>query len=118
MLRKYIKLELPSFLEYKDLLEQVNLSLLSVIADILYSNKKKRIVVSHTHQTVNNCLDAIHQQNPEIKLVKRKTKIKDLPSSVQTMRFYGVHFKKTKNKIAETTIIGMTILFSYSEFRP
>jgi hypothetical protein len=32
--------------------------------------------------------------------------------------FYGVHFKKTKNKIAETTIIGMTILFSYSEFRP
>jgi hypothetical protein len=102
-------------LEYKDLLEQVNLSLLSVIADILYS---KAYCYCIAYPSNGNCLDAIHQQNPEIKLVKMKTKIKDLPSSVQTMRFYGVHFKKTKNKIAETTIIGMTILFSYSEFRP
>jgi hypothetical protein len=107
----YKACELPSFLGIQGPPGTGKSFTLSVIADILYSNKKRIVIVSHTHQAVNNCLDAIHQQNPEIKLVKigEKLKSRDLPSSVQTMSFTEFTLKNKKNKITETTIIGMTI---------
>lgn len=107
----YKACELPSFLGIQGPPGTGKSFTLSVIADILYSSKKRIVIVSHTHQAVNNCLDAIHQQSPEIKLVKigEKLKSRDLPSSVQTMSFTEFTLKNKKSKIAETTIIGMTI---------
>ncbi|CAM3008981.1 DEAD/DEAH box helicase [Flavobacterium frigoris] len=107
----YKACDLPSFLGIQGPPGTGKSFTLSVIADILYSNKKRIVIVSHTHQAVNNCLDAIHQQNPKIKLVKigEKLKSRDLPSSVQTMSFTEFTLKNKKSKIAETTIIGMTI---------
>jgi DNA replication ATP-dependent helicase Dna2 len=103
--------DLPSFLGIQGPPGTGKSFILSVIADILYSNRKRIVILSHTHQAVNNCLDAIHKQNPTIKLVKigEKLKSKDLPSAVQTMSFTEFSNNNKKSKIADTTIVGMTI---------
>jgi hypothetical protein len=103
--------DLPSFLGIQGPPGTGKSFILSVIADILYSNRKRIVILSHTHQAVNNCLDAIHKQNPTIKLVKigEKLKSKDLPSAVQTMSFTEFSNNNKKSKTADTTIVGMTI---------
>ena len=103
--------DLPSFLGIQGPPGTGKSFILSVIADILYSNRKRIVILSHTHQAVNNCLDAIHKQNPTIKLIKigEKLKSKDLPSAVQTMSFTEFSSNNKKSKIADTTIVGMTI---------
>lgn len=102
---------LPSFLGIQGPPGTGKSFILSVIADILYSSKKRIIIISHTHQAINNCLDAIHKQNPNIKLVKigEKLKSKELSSAIQTMSFSEFSLKNKKSKTAETSIIGMTI---------
>ncbi len=101
--------DLPSFLGIQGPPGTGKSFVLSVIADVLYSHKKKIVILSHTHQAVNNCLEEIHKQNSNIKLVKigEKLKSKGLTSSVKTMSF--TEFSSKKSKIADNTIIGMTI---------
>ncbi len=85
--------------------------ILSVIADILNSEGKRVVVLSHTHQAVNNCLEAIHKQNPTIKLIKigEQLKSKNLNASIETMSFFAFNQNLKKRKDTDLTIVGMTI---------
>jgi pantothenate kinase-related protein Tda10 len=68
---------------------------LSVIADILYSNKSMCYCIAYPSngKQLFRCNSSTKPWN---QVSQKELKIRDLPSSVQTMSFYGVHFKKTK----------------------
>lgn len=107
----YKACQLPSFLGIQGPPGTGKSYTLSVIADILHSQNKRIVIVAHTHQAVNNCLEAIHAINPNINLVKIGEKLKSigLPANIETCTFSEFNLKNKSKKRTKNPVVGMTI---------
>lgn len=89
-------------------------AVLSSIARLFAENRKEVLVISNTHQAVNNALNKIADQNCNLNVVKIGEKIKgeDLNKNIvcaETYNKYLVCRKQNKPGVRMSDIVGMTL---------
>ena len=87
---------------------------LATIANIFSNNDKEVLIISNTHQAVNNALNKISKICPESHVVKigEELKAQELDSNIIKSKTYkeylGTRNKTSKKKTSPTNIVGMT----------
>jgi len=84
---------------------------LSVIAKIFSENGKEVLVISNTHQAVNNALNKIAQYSVPVAKIGETLKAQDLSANVQRAKTYSSYLKsrKKQKRGAKGAVVGMTL---------
>ncbi len=86
---------------------------LSAIAQAFSKEGKEVLIISLTHQAVNNALNAIHkisENNKNIQKIGDKIKAEGLNSEINNFQYYGeyISYRKKNKKNKNGAIVGMT----------